>query len=118
VIRSFKTKEAEAVFNGTRPKGFPSQIFMVARRKLAMLNAANSLDDLKAPPNNKLHPLTGNRRGQHAIWINTQFRICLLRRGDHAEEAVHDCFLARPARVSPPSDRDPDVYGPDSGRSG
>jgi proteic killer suppression protein len=76
VIKSFKDKTTEAVFGGECPKGFPNQIMKVARRKLEMVNAATSLEDLRSSPNNKLHPLTGDRRGQHAIWINDQFRVC------------------------------------------
>lgn len=66
----------EAVFNGQRPKGFPSDLLGVARRRLLMLHAAPSLDSLRVPPGNRLHPLTGDRAGQHAIRINDQFRLC------------------------------------------
>ncbi|WP_238232613.1 type II toxin-antitoxin system RelE/ParE family toxin [Methylobacterium thuringiense] len=58
------------------PKGFPAVILKVARRKLEYLDAATSLDALRAPPGNRLHPLTGDRAGQHAVWINDQFRLC------------------------------------------
>ena len=86
MIRSFKDKMTEAVFNGQQPKGFPSQIFKVAQRKLAMVNAATSLEDLKVPPSNKLHPLTDDRKGQHAIRINTQFRVCFVWKDGGAEQ--------------------------------
>ncbi len=76
VIQGFKHRIAEAVFNGQRPKGFPADLFLVARRKVMMLDAAPTLDSLKAPPGNKLHLLKKDRAGQHAIWINTQFRLC------------------------------------------
>lgn len=76
MIVSFKGKTTEAVFHGKRPKGFPSDIFSVARRKLAMVDAAPTLDSLKVPPGNKLHALERDRAGQHAIWINAQFRVC------------------------------------------
>jgi len=86
MIRSFKDKVTKAVFNGKQPKGFPPDLFKAAQRKLTMLNAATSLDDLKFPPSNKLHPLTGDRKGQHAIWINTQFRLCFTWKDDGAEQ--------------------------------
>jgi proteic killer suppression protein len=76
MIRSFSDKATEQVFNGKCPKGFPTGIFKVARRKLEMLNAAVMLEDLKTPPGNKLHPLERERSGQHAISINDQYRIC------------------------------------------
>jgi toxin HigB-1 len=76
MIRSFKDAKTEAVFNGECPKGFPANILNVARRKLAMVDAAMVLDDLKAVPGNKLHPLERDREGQHAIWINDKYRVC------------------------------------------
>lgn len=78
MIRSWKDKHTELVFRGECPKGFPVQILKVARRKLEMLNAAISLESLRVPPNNQLHPLTGDRAGQHAIRINRQFRVCFV----------------------------------------
>jgi proteic killer suppression protein len=77
VIKSFKDPEAEAVFNGESPKGFPGPV-KIARRKLEMLNAAVKLGDLRSPPNNRLEPLKGDRKGQHSIRINDQFRICFV----------------------------------------
>jgi toxin HigB-1 len=76
VIRSFKNKVTEAVFNGRCPKGFPVQIFPIARRKLEALDAAERLNDLRIPPANRLEALKGNRNGQHSIRINDQWRIC------------------------------------------
>ena len=76
MIVSFKDSVVEAVFNGQCPKGFPANILSVARRKLAMVDAAPTLETLKVPPGNKLHPLKDDREGQHAIWINDQFRVC------------------------------------------
>ena len=58
----------------------------VARRKLLMLNAATQLAALKVPPGNQLEPLKGNRRGQHSIRINDQWRICFVWKDD----GVHD----------------------------
>jgi proteic killer suppression protein len=56
----------------------------VAKRKLAMVDAAKRLDDLKAPPGNKLHPLLKRRIGQHAIWINDKYRVCFTWKDGHA----------------------------------
>jgi toxin HigB-1 len=78
VIKSFKDKATEAVFNDELRKGFPANLFKVARRKLMLLDAAEVLDDLKAPPGNRLEALKGNRAGQHSIRINDQFRICFV----------------------------------------
>ncbi|SFI97514.1 type II toxin-antitoxin system RelE/ParE family toxin [Methylobacterium brachiatum] len=76
-IQSFADDATEAVFRGRHPRGIPFAILKVARRKLRQIHAAASLNDLKVPPGNRLHPLTHDRAGQHAIWINDQFRICL-----------------------------------------
>ena len=76
MIRSFKDRVTEAVFHGQRPKGFPADVFPVARRKLGMLDAAPSLGALRIPPANRLEALKGDRAGQHSIRINDQWRIC------------------------------------------
>jgi len=78
MIRSFKNSLTEAVFNGEIRKGFPGDLVKVARRKLGYLNAAAVLDDLRAPPANRLGALKGNRQGQHSIRVNDQFRICFV----------------------------------------
>jgi toxin HigB-1 len=86
MIKSFKDAIAEAIFNGKQPKkGFPANLIRPARRKLIMLHAAARLDDLKAPPGNQLEPLEGDRKGQHSIRINDQFRVCFVWAGDGAE---------------------------------
>jgi proteic killer suppression protein len=76
VIRSFKGRVTEAVFHGQCPKGFPADIFPVARRKLGMLNAARTLNALIVPPANRLEALKKDRKGQHSIRINDQWRVC------------------------------------------
>lgn len=76
VIISFASKEAEQLFCDIRPKRLPSDILGVARRKLLMIHAARSLNDLKVPPGNKLEALRGRRGGQYSIRINDQWRIC------------------------------------------
>ena len=78
MIRSFRDKTTEAVFNGESPKGFPADLVKVARRKLRYLNAADGLGDLRSPPGNRLEALAGDRKGQHSIRINDQFRVCFV----------------------------------------
>ncbi|MBN9044242.1 MAG: type II toxin-antitoxin system RelE/ParE family toxin [Rhizobiales bacterium] len=76
MIRSYRDKTTAAIAGGKSPKGFPPDLIKAARRKLVMLDNAAAIDDLKSPPGNKLHPLFKDRAGQHAIWINDQFRLC------------------------------------------
>lgn len=76
MIRSFRDGTTEAVFNGLCPKGFPADIFAVARRKLRAVHVAGRLGDLRVPPGNNLEALKGDREGQHSIRINDQWRIC------------------------------------------
>jgi proteic killer suppression protein len=78
MIRAFADKRTELVFGGESPKGFPSSILKAARRKLKMVDAAVVLTDLRVPPGNQLEALAGNRRGQHSIRINDQWRICFV----------------------------------------
>lgn len=77
-IRSFRSRLTEVVFQGRCPKGFPADLFAVSRRKLGLLDAAVSLEVLRVPPGNRLEALRGDRRDQHAIRINDQFRICFI----------------------------------------
>ena len=76
MIRGFKDKETEKVFNGRFSKNLPQDIQRVAERKLIMLHKAATLNDLRIPPSNRLEALKGNRKGQHSIRINDQWRIC------------------------------------------
>jgi len=79
MIVSFNDPRAEAIFNGRSPsKGFPAELVRSARRKLVMLDAAQSLQDLRSPQGNRLEALKGDRGGQHSIRINDQFRICFV----------------------------------------
>lgn len=78
VIRSFANRLAEDIANQRRPRGFPPDLVRRAENKLAMINAAATLDDLRMPPGNRLHALAGGREGQHAIRINDQWRICFV----------------------------------------
>lgn len=76
MIRSFRGKFAETIASERRsPKGFPSDLATIARRKLVQLNAATVLSDLAVPPGNRLEVLKGDRRGYHSIRINDQWRI-------------------------------------------
>ena len=83
MIRSFRCKETQKLFNRERIRKFQS-IERTARRKLEMVNAAKELRDLARPPNNKLEALKKDRAGQHAIRINDQWRVCFVWRGDNA----------------------------------
>jgi proteic killer suppression protein len=76
VIRNFKDKETQKIFERQRSRKLPSDIQQVALRKLRMLNRAETLQDLRVPPANRLEHLTGNRNGQYSIRINDQWRIC------------------------------------------
>jgi toxin HigB-1 len=75
VIKSFGCKDTESMFNGNRVARF-ANIQTIAMRKLAMLNQAGRLDDLRVPPGNRLEALKGDRAGQHSIRVNDQFRVC------------------------------------------
>ena len=68
--------QTELVWNGLRNKRVPSDILNRALAKLALLHAADFLDDLRNPPGNRLHDLKDDRAGQHSISINKQWRIC------------------------------------------
>jgi proteic killer suppression protein len=76
VIRSFKDKETQKIFERQRSAKLPSDIQQVALRKLRMINRAQTLQDLKVPPANRLESLKGKRIGQYSIRINDQWRIC------------------------------------------
>jgi len=76
LIESIKDQTTEAVYRGQCPKGFPARIFKIARRKLAAVDAAVTLHDLRVPPANRLEALEGDRQGQHSRRVNDQWRIC------------------------------------------
>lgn len=78
MIQSTRGKLIAQVLSGTPGKGFPADLFRVALRKVAMLQAALILEDLRAPPANRLEALKGDRAGQHSIRINDQWRICFV----------------------------------------
>ena len=84
MIQSFKDDEAEKIFNRQRSRKLPSDIQSVALRKLRMLNRAQSLQDLRVPPANRLERLSGDRAGQYSIRINDQWRVCFEWDNSHA----------------------------------
>ena len=91
MIRSFKSKETEKIWNGNVSRKLPIDIQSIARRKLRMLNNAIELKDLKIPPANRLEALKGERKGQYSIRINQQWRICFKwENGDVLEVEIVD----------------------------
>ena len=76
MIKSFADKRTAALFAGYAVKALPNQIQGRARAKLLAVDAARELDDLRVPPGHRLEALHGDRRGQHSIRVNDQWRIC------------------------------------------
>ncbi|MCE4537720.1 type II toxin-antitoxin system RelE/ParE family toxin [Pelomonas sp. P7] len=75
MIQSFRCRDTQVLFEGKPPRRFKA-FAEVAERKLTQLDAAQTLDFLKAPPGNRLEALKGDRQGQHSIRINDQWRVC------------------------------------------
>lgn len=79
LIKSFSSEKTREFWETGKSKRVPAgNLRAAAKRKLDMVNAAVLLEDLKIPLGNKLHRLAGDRAGQHAIWINDQYRVCFL----------------------------------------
>lgn len=78
MIRNFKDKETEKIYNQEYSKKIPENIQKVALRKLMMIDAAEKLSDLKVPPANRLEALSGDREGEWSIRINDQWRIVFI----------------------------------------
>ena len=80
MIISFKNPATEDIYNGKATKSAlklcPKNIWKIAFRKLDQLDSVLALDELRIPPGNRLEALLGNRKGQHSIRINNQYRIC------------------------------------------
>jgi len=76
VIQSFADAETEKLFQGIISRRLPQNLHKVMHRKLVMLNAVANLADLRVPPNNRLEALKGDRKGQHSIRVNQQWRVC------------------------------------------
>ncbi|MBL4718232.1 MAG: type II toxin-antitoxin system RelE/ParE family toxin [Erythrobacter sp.] len=76
MIQSFADPETERIWNGKRSRKLPADIQSRGLAKLLMIDAAETLEDLKLPPSNRLHELAGDRAGQHSVSINMKWRIC------------------------------------------
>ncbi len=76
MIKTFRDKETEHLFTRQYIRRFPKDLHHSAWKKLAILDAAEQLDDLRIPPGNHLEKLSGGRQGQYSIRINDQWRIC------------------------------------------
>ena len=83
MIKSFADKETELIYNQKFSKRLPTTIQKVALRKLMMIDNAKCLEDLRVPPSNHLEQLSGDRKGQHSIRINDQWRVCFTEKDGH-----------------------------------
>jgi toxin HigB-1 len=92
VIRSFADRGTEDVFNGVNSaearRICPRSLWNVAVRKLDQVDSAESLDDLRIPPGNRLEALSGDRAGQFSVRINDQYRICFRWNDDHPDDVA------------------------------
>ena len=89
MIKNFKCKHTQALYEGKSPKQF--RAFQAqAERKLQILDSAVELIDLKSPPGNKLEPLIGDRTGQHSIRINKQYRVCFVWANEPCDVEITD----------------------------
>lgn len=78
MIRSFRDPETEKLFSRRGSRRLPPEIIRPGLKKLVLLHAAESLQDLRVPPGNRLERLSGDREGQHSIRINERWRICFV----------------------------------------
>lgn len=78
MIQNFADPETELIWSGRRSRKLPPDIQPAALRKLRLLNQARALQDVRIPPGNRLEALKGERKGQHSIRINDQWRICFV----------------------------------------
>ena len=86
MILSFRCAETEALYREGRSRKVPSTIQHVSRRKLRQLDMAGRLDELRVPPGNRLEALFGDRKGQHSIRVNDQYRVCFRWDGQNARD--------------------------------
>jgi toxin HigB-1 len=86
MIRSFADRETELVWQGVRSRRLPQDVQRIGLRKLAYLNRARSIQDLRVPPGNRLEALSRDREGQWSIRINDQWRICFRWVNDNAQD--------------------------------
>ncbi len=78
MIKTFRNKSTECIWEGEVSRWLPRNIQDVGRRKLRMINNAQNINDLRIPPGNRLEALKGKRKGQYSIRINSQWRVCFL----------------------------------------
>lgn len=91
MIKSFRNKETERLFLRHFSRRFPANLHRIAWRKLALLDAAERLDELRVPPGNRLEKLSGEREGTYSIRINDQWRVCFRwHEGDAYEVEITD----------------------------
>ena len=91
MIQTFRDADTEKVFRRVSSRRFPPDVLRRALRKLLLLDAAESVNDLRIPPGNRLERLSGNRAGQYSIRINDQWRICFRwSQGDAYEVEITD----------------------------
>jgi toxin HigB-1 len=86
MIASFRAKDTEGLWQSGKSRRLPADLVRRAFKKLAILNAAAALENLKVPPGNQLEALRGNRTGQHSIRVNDQYRVCFVWRNGNAFE--------------------------------
>jgi toxin HigB-1 len=91
MVKTFGDKETERLFSRNFSRRFPPEIHRKAWQKLAILDAAERLDDLRIPPGNRLEKLTGNLEGQYSLRIDDQWRVCFVwREGDAYDVEITD----------------------------
>jgi proteic killer suppression protein len=78
MIKSFRDRRTESIFRRERVKGLAASVQRACLRKLLIVEAAESIDDLRVPPGNRLEKLAGERRGQYSIRVNDQWRLCFV----------------------------------------
>ncbi len=86
MIASFRDSDTRLLWDTGKSRRIPANIRITAWKKLAILNAALALNNLTVPPGNRLEALKGDRKGQHSIRINDQYRVCFLWRDNHAHD--------------------------------
>ena len=86
MIRQFADDLARVLYERGTRKGWGQPLCRTAIRKLKQLNQARKIEDMRVPPGNKLHPLSGKREGQWAVWVNDQYRLCFRFEGEDALE--------------------------------
>jgi len=87
MIVGFKSDDTRRIFEGLTARRYPAEIQVAALRKLLMIQAVITVNDLRTPPGNRLEKLSGDREGQYSIRINSQWRICFVwTEGNNADE--------------------------------